>query len=184
MLHATGLNVFAIDYRGFGQSDATVHPDAALMAEDASAALDYLVTTQHIPASSIVPMGSGLGAALAVQLEHSHPELPAVILDHPDPDPAATASAARPSRLIPVRLLFGGRFAIAAPLATLTTPKLLIGGETLTASHPSSASLDALFHHAPDPKYTVTLPSTNSDAALQDALRRFLDRYVQYVPQR
>lgn len=177
LLHTTGLNVFAIDYRGFGSSDASIHPDADRMAEDASAALDYLIATQHVPATSIVPMGNGLGASLAVQLAHNHRELPAVLLDNPDPDPTATATAARPSRFIPVRLLFGSRFAIADPLASLTTPKLLIAGGSSTSS-PPTASLADLFHRAPDPKYTVTLPPTGSDAALQDALHRFLDQYA------
>jgi hypothetical protein len=176
LLHATGLNIFAIDYRGFGASNSSIHPDADRMAQDASAALDYLVNTQHISANSIVPMGNGLGAALAVQLAHNHPELPALILDNPDPDPAVTA-AAHSSHLIPVRLLFGDRFAISAPLATLATPKLLI------ADGPSSASLEDLYHRAADPKYTITLAPTDSGAQLQQALHRFLDQYVQYAQQ-
>ncbi|HEY5055127.1 MAG TPA: alpha/beta fold hydrolase [Acidobacteriaceae bacterium] len=180
LLHQTGLNVFAIDYRGFGASDASAHPDAGLMAQDAAAALDYLVNTQHVAGTSIVPMGAGVGASLAVQLARDHPELPAVILDNPDPDPAGTAAAASPSKIIPIRLLFGDRFAIAGPLAHLTTPKLLIAGGR-SASSPATASLADLFPRAADPKYTVTLPSAGSDTALQDALRRFLDRYA---PQR
>ena len=173
LLHSIGLNVFAIDYRGFGASDSSQHPDADRMAEDAAAALDYLTSTKHIPANSIVPMGSGLGAAFAIQLAHNHPELPALILDNPDPDPAATAAAARPSRVIPVRLLFGDRFAIASPLATLATPKLLVSRGA------ASSSLTDLFHRAADPKYTVTLSPVTSDAELQPALRRFLDQYLQ-----
>jgi len=177
LLHRTGLNVFAIDYRGFGASDPSQHPDDARMMQDAQAALDYLVSTRHIPARFIIPYGASLGASLAVQLAHDHPDLPAVILDHPDPDPAATAVAARPSSLIPVRLLFGSRFAIAAPLASLKTPKLLI------ASGPSQRSVEEstvqnLFHHAASPSFTVILPPANPDPALENALQRFLDQYL------
>lgn len=177
LLHRTGLNIFAIDYRGFGVSDASVHPDDTHMAQDAQAALDYLVSTRHIAARFIVPYGAGLGASLAVQLAHDHPELPAVILDHPDPDPAATAVAARPSSLIPVRLLFGNRFAIAAPLTSLATPKLLITGGPSQNSTEDSA-IQTLFHHAASPSFAITLQPTNPDPTLQDALQRFLDQYL------
>jgi hypothetical protein len=181
LLHNTGLNVFAIDYRGFGASDNSLHPDAGRMAQDAGAALDYLVSTRHIPAASIVPMGSGLGAALAVQLARDHPELRAIILDNPDPDPAATAAAASPSKIIPIRLLFGSRFAIAGPLATLSTPKLLIAGGPLAASNHSPASLqnlNALFRHAAGPSSIVMLPPSGPDRELQANIRQFLDERI------
>ena len=173
ILHSTGSNIFAIDYRGFGASDASVHPDAERMQQDAEAALDYLVTTQHTSQSSIIPMGTGLGAYFAVQLAHAHSELPGVILDNPDPDPAATA-AAQTSRLIPVRLLFGTRFAIAAPLATLATPKLLFAGGS-DVSSADEPRIETLYRNAASPKYTVILPRSAPDQAREDALRRFLD---------
>jgi uncharacterized protein len=173
LLHHTGFNVFAIDYRGFGASDASKHPDAERMQQDADSALDYLVSTQHISQSSILPMGSGLGASLAVQLAKAHAELPAVILDHPDPDPAATA-AARSSHLIPIRLLFGDRFAIAQPLAALSRPKLLLAGGSNVSSVDESR-IESLYRNAASPKYVVVLPANGTDAAREDALRRFLD---------
>jgi len=179
LLHRTGLNVFAIDYRGFGASDTSVHPDAERMAQDAAAALDYLVATRHIPARSIIPYGVGLGASLAVRLAHDQPNLPAVILDNPDPDPAATAAAMRPSNFIPVRLLFDNRFAIAQPLANLATPKLLIaGGAAASSATIGLPAIQALFRHAASPSFAVTLPPANSDAAFQNALQRFLDQYL------
>lgn len=179
-LHGLGLNVFAIDYRGFGASDSSMHPDAERMQQDAAAALDYLVSTRHAEMQSIVPMGSGLGASLAVQLAHARPELPAVILDDPDPDPAATAATAHPTRLIPVRLLFGERFAIAGPLATLHTPKLILAGGSPADSPHEIVQIQSLSRRAASPTYSVTLPPAASDAAMQDALRRFLDEYVQH----
>lgn len=177
LLHGMGLNVFAIDYRGFGASDASKHPDADRMAQDTAAALEYLTATRHLPAAAIVPMGSGLGASLAVQLAHNHPELPAIILENPDPDPAATAAAASPSRIIPVRLFFGSRFAIEEQLAHLSTPKLLIS-EGPTVPNASPAALADLFRHAAAPKYAVTLPPIDADTAFRDALRRFLNEYA------
>jgi uncharacterized protein len=176
-LHRAGLSVFAIDYRGFGASDASVHPSDLRMAEDSAAALDYLTSTRHIPARNIVPYGTGLGASLAARLAHDHPDLPTVILDNPVPDPASTAVAAHPSRLIPVRLLFGGQFDIAGPIATLSTPKLLIaGGTNAIDAGRNLPAIQTLFSHAASPRFAVTLPRDNDEPDYQAALSRFLDQ--------
>ncbi|MGD0799547.1 MAG: alpha/beta hydrolase [Acidobacteriaceae bacterium] len=185
LLHRAGLNLFAIDYRGFGLSDLSAHPTQARMAEDAAAALAYLTSTLHVPPSRILPYGYGLGASLAVTLAHDHPELPAIILANPDPDPTATALAAYSSNFIPVRLLFRQRFEITAPLSTVPTPKLLIAGGPAAASAPASATspnrlhaLQILFQQAASPCFSITLPLANYDAPYTAALTRFLDQYL------
>jgi pimeloyl-ACP methyl ester carboxylesterase len=179
LLHQTGLNIFAIDYRGFGTSDASAHPSAELMAQDSSAALDYLTGTRHLAANSIVPYGFGIGASLATNLAQAHHDLPAVILDNPNADPASAAIAAHPSDPVPVRLLFGDQFDIATPLASLTTPKLLIaGGPSSTSAPKNDQKLQSLFNHAASPRITVIFPPTTSDRMYLDSLSRFLDQYL------
>jgi hypothetical protein len=175
ILHTAGINIFAVDYRGFGLSDPSQHPTQARMAQDSAAALDYLTLTRHIPASQIIPYGAGLGASLAADLALAHPELPALILANPDPDPTATALAAHSSNLIPVRLLFHQRFPISAPLATLTTPKLLIAGGP-SSSAQQTLPIESLFQQAASPKFTITLPPTKYAAPYHSALTRFLDQ--------
>ena len=175
-LHDAGLNVFAIDYRGFGGSDTSIHPSDTRMAEDTSDALDYLTSTRHIPARDIIPYGVGVGAALAANLAQSHPDLRAVIFDNPDPDPAATAAALHPSHLIPVRLLFGNQFDIATAIATLRTPKLLIAGGPDASGNPSE--LQTLFQRAASPRFAVTLTAASKDGDYDAALDRFLDQYL------
>jgi hypothetical protein len=170
-LNRSGLNVFAIDYRGFGASDASVHPSDTRMAEDAAAAFAYLTATRHIPPANIIPYGTGLGASLAVGLAHTHADLPAVILDNPDPDPQSTA-AAQSSHLLPARLLFGHPFEIAEPVATLTKPKLLIVG----GLNSTNATLTPTSLHPASPTFTVTLPPTGDESDYQAALTRFLDQ--------
>jgi pimeloyl-ACP methyl ester carboxylesterase len=179
-LHAAGLNIFAIDYRGFGASDASVHPNEARMAEDTAAAFDYLTTLRHIARQNVIPYGTGLGAPLAANLARAHPVLPAVILDNPIPDPTALALAAQPSHVIPVRLLFHERFDIAKPLSALTTtPKLLIAGGPNASTTPNDIrTLQNLYLKAANPSLAVTLPPTNYDDAYQAALTRFLDEYL------
>jgi uncharacterized protein len=173
-LHQAGLNVFAIDYRGFGASDASEHPTEVRMAEDTAAAFEYLKSTRHVAARNIISYGDGLGASLAVNLATQHTEIPVVIVEDPDPNPTATAAGAHPSRVVPIGLLFREHFEIAAPLAGLATPKLLIA----SSSGPDAAAVQKLFRSAASPSFAVTLPAKNPDQGLQNALARFLDEYL------
>lgn len=178
LLHNIGINIFAIDYRGYGQSELSVHPNSERMTADAAAALAYLTGTRHLPFASIIPYGAGLGASLAVYLAESHPELPAVILDNPDPDPTTTAVGAHPSHLVPIRLLYHEHFDIAGPLRTLPTPKLLIAGGPNASSETTLNQLQTLFRTAAAPSISVIVPGENYDADFRSALTRLLDQYL------
>ena len=175
-LHGAGLNVFALDYRGFGASAASVHPSEARMTEDSGAALAYITSTLHTPARDVIPYGTGLGASLAAGLAQGHAEIRAVVLDNPDPDPAATAFAAHPSRWVPVKLLFGDQFDIGKPISGLSTPKLLIAGGLNAGT--KLEQVQSLFPRAASPSFKVTLPPQNDEAAYLAALNRFLDQYL------
>jgi uncharacterized protein len=170
-LHNLGLNVFAFDYRGYGQS-APTRPSQLNMTRDSDSAWRYLITSRAIPAQEIIPYGTGVGAALATKLATGHATVPAVILDAPRADFLEVAQRDPRSRLIPVSLLFHERFPLAAPLSTLKTPKLLISRTTST---------DESFLHASDPKLTVELPSL-SETLFSQSLTRFLDQYVPAAP--
>jgi uncharacterized protein len=166
-LHNLGLNLFAFDYRGYGQSAAT-HPTQQNMTHDVDSAWQYLTTSRAIHDAQIVPYGVGTGASLATQLALTHPAIPALILDSPHGDLLDAAQRDTRSKLLPVTLLFHERFPLADPLASLHTPKLLIS---------RTASPDRAFHTAADPKLTVELP-TASEALFNLSLNRFLDQYI------
>ena len=184
-LHQAGVNLLAIDYRGFGSSDPT-HPNQSRMTEDAYAALDYLTSTRHVPAESIVPYGVGLGAALAASLAANHAEISALILDNPDPDAATRIVGDRRSRLIPVRLLVRDRFDVATPLRQFRGPKLLFAGGSGETHPENRRSVTTLFQDLRDPKFIVTLPSAVSsdeqpaaeNESYISSVRRFLDESV------
>ncbi len=124
-LHSLGMNLFAFDYRGFGNSE-NLHPSERSTYEDADAAWHYLTETRHLPASAIVLDGVGLGAAIAAETARRHPEAPALILEDPPAPTLETLLADPRMRLLPVRLLFHDRFDPAKTLAHLRTPKLFV----------------------------------------------------------
>jgi pimeloyl-ACP methyl ester carboxylesterase len=170
-LHNLGLNVFAFDYRGYGQS-VPARPSQQSMTEDTDSAWQYLTATRAISTQRIVPYGTGVGASLATRLAADHNTIPAVILDTPRADLLSVAIRDPRARLLPVRLLFHERFPLTEPLSTLRTPKLLLSRST---------SPDQTFLHAADPKFTVELASP-SEALYNQSLTRFLDQYVVSTP--
>ena len=166
-LHNLGINVFAFDYRGYGQSAAT-RPNQQNMTHDADSAWRYLSISRHIPAQQIVLYGTGVGASLATHLAAAHTASPALILDSPHTDLLDAALRDHRSNLVPVRLLFHERFPLAEPLSTLHIPKLLLS---------RAATPDEAFRTAADPKRTVELAAP-SEVLYQQSLARFLDEYV------
>lgn len=166
-LHDIGLNVFTFDYRGYGLS-AAVHPSQQRMTEDADSAWRYLTGSRGVPASKIIPYGIGAGASLASGLASEHHEIPALILDRPHTDLRDFAAADHRSALLPTHLLFHEYFPLTAPLAALSTPKLLIAGEGQT--YPA-------FSTAAPPRMSVELP-VSSGPLFADAVRRFIDQYL------
>ncbi len=172
-LHNAGLNVLLFDYRGFGASHGP-HPSELRMQHDAESAYAYLESVRAVPPQSLLVAGRGLGAAIAVNLCARHARIAALLLEDPAGDVTEDIANDKRTRLLPVHLLLHERFALAAPLAQLSTPKLLI---TTTGS----GSPPAFARAAADPKMTVEL-APNDAAAYQTSLRRFLDEYVQQPP--
>jgi RTX toxin RtxA len=79
-----GVDVLAVNYRGFGNSPGT--PTEKGLYSDAGAMLDYLTDKKNIPASQIIVHGHGLGASVAANLAKSgRKKLCGLVLEHPTP---------------------------------------------------------------------------------------------------
>ena len=66
-----GVNILAVDYRGYGKSEGK--PDEAGVYHDADAAYDYLIKQRHFRAEDIFIYGHSLGGAVAVNLASRRP---------------------------------------------------------------------------------------------------------------
>jgi uncharacterized protein len=122
-LHESGLNVLAFDYRGYGQSHFE-HPTEAKWRQDTEWALTYLTGTRHIDPHSIVLIGSGLGADLALGVAGAHPELAGVVLDKPIDAPVDVVFNDPRAKLVPARLLVRDRYDLDAAAERLRVPSL------------------------------------------------------------
>lgn len=70
LFHKLGLNVFIIDYRGYGQSKGKVSEKGTY--RDAKAAWKYLTETRGISTNEIIIFGRSLGASIATWLASKH----------------------------------------------------------------------------------------------------------------
>lgn len=78
ILHKAGVNVFIIDWRGYGRSEGS--PSEQGIYRDAQAAYDFLITRKNAPPRQIILYGESLGGSVAVDLA-SRREVGGVILE-------------------------------------------------------------------------------------------------------
>ena len=146
-LHASGMNVLAFDYRGFGQS-RFLRPSETSWQQDAAWALDYLTGTRHIDPHSVVIVGSGLGANLALEMAASHQELAGVVLDSPIEAPVNVIFDDARAKLVPARLLVRDRYDLNAPAAALHVPSLWL----IDTASPTQANINQIYGNVTAPK--------------------------------
>lgn len=120
MFHSLGLNVFIIDYRGYGKSEGI--PTEIGVYKDAQIAYDYLMTRTDIDNNKIVIYGESLGGAIAVDLA-SKKKASALIVDSSFTNAVDMAKLLYP--IIP-SFLVGMKFDSFSKIAAVTSPKLFI----------------------------------------------------------
>ena len=166
ILHATGINVFAVDYRGFGHS-AEVHPTERTLNEDAISVWIYLTDELNILPSHLVVFGDGVGATLAAHLAVRF--APAgIVLEDPNPSARQILLSDSRARILPLWLLQNEKLDPAADLAASHIPRLFLDVQG------DSTRTRALFNLSSYPKQYFDLHSAPA-SALGDTLRRFFD---------
>lgn len=120
--HALGLNVLAIDYRGYGESEDQLPSETGTYA-DARAAYEWLRTVHHVPADRIVIYGHSLGSGVATELA-SRVEASGLIIEGAFTSIPDVGQTVYP--YFPVRLLASQRFANIDKIGKVAMPKLIL----------------------------------------------------------
>lgn len=126
-LHAAKLNLLVFDYRGYGMSRFQ-RPSETRWREDAASALKYLTDTRHIPAHSILLIGSGLGANLALEVGAARADLLGVVVENPLAAPEDAVFNDPRARLVPAHALVQDRWDLLASARGLRIPLLWLEG--------------------------------------------------------
>jgi uncharacterized protein len=119
-----GFSVFAVDYRGFGES-TDVAPTETYAYEDAEAAWDYLA--KLAPGRPHFIVGHSLGGAIAVELARRRPDAAGLVLE-------ATFTSVRdmidqsPWGFLPVGLILTQKFDALSKIGDVKMPVLVTHG--------------------------------------------------------
>lgn len=164
-LHTLGLNLFAIDYRGYGQSHFA-HPSEARWRQDADSAIRYLTETRHIAPGSLILVGKDLGANLALEIGAAHPDLAGLILENPLESPASTIFNDPRAHLVPARLLVSDRWDTVSAASNLLIPSLWF---YWSAGAGAEQDTPAAYQKTPARKMLVWLTDSPKEPAQFDA---------------
>ncbi len=140
-----GVNVLALDYRGYGKSEGS--PDEAGVYRDAEAAYDYLIAVRQFPPQSVYLYGQSLGGAVAIDLAARH-ACGGLIVE--SSFTSGRAMARRMFRIPLFEYVPKSRFDSLAKIARVRCPVLVIHG-TQDELVPFSMSRQ-LYAAAPEPK--------------------------------
>ncbi len=152
MLHQSGANVLAADYRGYGAS-SRLHPDGPSTAEDARTALRYLLEQRQVPPADIYIAGRSIGTGVATQLATETPHAGGLILISPFTSVADVGDETWVYRTVfrPVRWMgHANDFDNRAKIGTVQMPVLIMTGTQDELATPAMAKI--LYDQAKNPK--------------------------------
>jgi uncharacterized protein len=182
-LHAAGVNVFAFDYRGYGQSQF-VRPSEKHWLDDADAALRYLTATRHIDPRNLVVDGSGLGANLALELAAAHPDLAGVVAESPLENATSVIFDDARAHLVPAHWLARDRWDLAASAAAQRVPSLWFLPFPSQAQSGEPPQNPSFFEKVPAKKMFVWLPPGRATTVnFADEFTCWLDSLEPFNPQ-
>jgi uncharacterized protein len=162
-LRGAGLNVFIIDYRGYGASTGGP-PREKKLYEDGERAWQYLVAERNIAPAHIAIYGHSLGSAVAIDLASRHPEAGALIVEGALTSIAGVAEGIRWAAFLPVRLILTERFDSLSKIAKVRPPKLFLHGDADRMNPRKMAQ--RLYDAASEPKHLAMIPGGgHSDSA-------------------
>jgi hypothetical protein len=159
VFHRLGLNVFIIDYRGYGASSGKPSEDGTY--QDALAAWHWLTQHQHLEPQRIVLFGESLGGSVAAWLAARHAPAGLVMYASFTSVPEM-AQALYP--IFPASRLARYRYDTRAALGNVNCPVLILHSpedEIIPFSH-----AQALLEAAHEPKRLVELRGGHNDALL------------------
>lgn len=175
--HQLGLNVFIIDYRGYGQSEGS--PGERGTYRDAEAAWHYLTREKQIPADEIIVFGRSLGGGVGTWLVRKH-RPGALILE--STFTAVPDLAAEYYPFLPVRWLARIQYNTVSLLPEVNCPVLIVHSsedEIIPYHHGQR-----LFAVAKEPKAFIELQGGHNEGffisgeTYQQGLTAFIDDHL------
>ncbi len=169
-----GVNVFIIDYRGYGRSEG--EPDEAGIYKDGLAAYDYLINEKGLTKDNIVLFGRSLGTAVAVEIATKR-EVRGMILESSFTDAKAMARIIMP--FLPVGAVMSSRFDSIGKIKNLRIPVLFTHGD-----RDSIVPIDLgkkLYEAANEPKDFYIIPGADHNDTYIIGGREYYQRIQEFL---
>jgi fermentation-respiration switch protein FrsA (DUF1100 family) len=173
LLHDMDVDVFAIDYRGYGKSGGS--PSESGLASDAHAAYSYLMEKRNVRPEHLYLYGEDLGAAVAINLATQVP-VAGVITEGATASILENIEGAWP--LIPWQFLLRNKFDSLARVQDVHVPLLFIhSSDDELVPFNDSRRLAALAH---EPKELVEIHGTHRNAFV-DSFDLYYDKVSHFI---
>ena len=159
IFHRLELNVFIIDYRGYGQSEGKISEKGTY--RDAEAAWNYLSNTQGISGQQIIIFGRSLGASIATWLASKHTPAALII------ESGFTSVASMGQRLypfLPVRWLTNFKYDTRQYVKNISCP-VMVAHSKNDEIIPYDEGRE-IFHAAVEPKQFLEMRGGHNDGFL------------------
>jgi len=173
LLVERGLDVFIMDYRGFGRSQG--RPSEKGIYRDVDAAYRYLIRERSVPADQMVVFGRSLGAAVALHLALCRP-VAGLILESAFESGPAMARVICP--WLPLSLAMRSRFDNVSRISELEVPLLMTHGEEDGLVPIRQGRM--VFAVAPEPKEFFTIANAGHNDTYRVGGEPYLDKLVQF----
>jgi len=169
-----GVNILAVDYRGYGKSEGK--PDEAGVYHDADAAYDHLIKERHFRAEDVIIYGHSLGGAVAVNLASRRPCGGLIVQSS---FTSARAMARRMFAIPLVEYVMKSRFDSLQKIRDVHAPILIVHG-TLDEVVPLAMG-QQLFAAAPDPKRFYPIEGAGHNNLLEVGGERYLESLKGFI---
>lgn len=126
-LRSLGVNVIAIDYRGYGLSSGPF-PSEQRLYDDAWAAWQFLQSDRSIEPQQLVIYGHSLGGAIGIDLARQIPHLAGLVIEGSFTSMADMATLSQYNRWFPVRQMLTQRFNSLVKVKQLKVATLYLHG--------------------------------------------------------
>lgn len=175
--HRLGLDVFIIDYRGYGQSEGTPTEQGTYL--DGLAAWHYLVNDRQFPPEQVIIFGRSLGGAVGAWLAQQH-KPGAIILE--STFTSVPDLAAKHYPILPVRRLARIHYDTLSRIPAIACPILVVhspGDEIIPYEHGQQ-----LFAAAQEPKAFLELRGGHNEGFIisgetyEQGLAAFINRHL------
>ncbi|HSA30278.1 MAG TPA: alpha/beta hydrolase [Candidatus Omnitrophota bacterium] len=175
ILHRIGINVFVIDYRGYGKSEGAPSEQGIYL--DAQAAFDHIKARPDIRQDRIIAYGVSLGGAAAADLATKR-HVNGLILES-----TFTSAPDMAKKILPIapRFMVKTRMDTLSKIKRVTVPKLIIHSP-FDELVPYKMAL-RLYDAAPAPKELLKISGTHNEGysdsmeTFEGGVRVFLKKY-------